>query len=158
MELEVDFPDGERLAAAFSNTKPLLDAELLTAMTRSTAQMQGEIQAAMPVWQGTARASVTQTATAQKGEVGTSLLHAIVQGETGRAAGAAAPPPGSLLAWMASKGIPADAEYVVARSISRRGIPARRLFSNALARNRGAINAEFENAVRRFVAKLQARL
>jgi hypothetical protein len=158
MELDIDASEAERIATAFSGTQPLLDAELLTAMTRSTAQLHGDVVAATPVWQGTARRSTTKTATPREGKVGTNLVHGIVQQETGRRAGAAAPPVAAIMPWVTSKGMPAEAAFVVARAIGRRGIPARRLYTNAVARHRGAIQAEFNNAVQRFIAKLQARL
>lgn len=157
-ELIIDVSGAVQLASKFAGAKPILEGEIKTAMVRSLAQMQGEIQAAAPVWQGTARRSVTVTTPSPYvGKVGTNLVHAIVQLETGRRAGAPAPPPGSLLAWMSSKGIPAESEFAVARAISRRGIPARHLFTDTFHRNEGAIRAEFAAALQRFIAKMRAR-
>lgn len=158
MELSIDTSELQRLGAALSGTGPLLDAELQTAGTRSTLQIQREIQEAAPVWQGTARRSVTTQAAPRQWKVGTNVVHAIVQLETGRAVGAPMPPAGSLLPWMSSKGIDAALEFVIRRKIGRDGIPARRLFSTALQRNEGAIRAEFDAAIRRFTAKIGARL
>lgn len=154
MDVEIDISGAEELARSFAGAKSTLDAELVTAMTRSVAAIQLDVQTAAPVWQGNARRSVATTATAQKGTVGTNLVHAIVQLETGRAAGAPMPPSGALLAWMSSKGIPAEAEFVVRRAISRKGIPARKLFTNAFNANKSQIDAEFRASLARFVAKL----
>lgn len=156
MSLTIDITGVELLARSLAGAKPLLDRELVTAMTRSVAAMQLDIQTAAPVWQGNARRSVTTTASAQRGTVGTNLVHAIVQLETGRRAGAPMPPEGALLAWMASKGIPAEYEFVVRRAISRNGIPARKLFTKAFADNQDDIRAEFQASLKRFVARLFA--
>lgn len=148
--------DGEERFDKWAGSSRLLDAELLTAMTRSTAQIQAQVMAGTPVWRGTARRSHTTEVTPRLSKVGTNLVHAVVQSETGRRAGAAMPPAGSLLAWMSSKGIDGDLEYVIRRAISRNGIIARRLYSIAFQQNQGAIQAEFQAAIRRYVAKMTA--
>lgn len=146
--------DGDESYDKWRNSGALLDAELLTAMTRSTAQIQADIMAGTPVWRGTARRSHTTEVTPRLGKVGTNLVHAVVQSETGRRAGAPMPPAGALLAWMASKGIGEENEYVIRRAISRNGIAARRLYSIAFVQHQGAIQAEFQAAIRRYVAKM----
>ncbi len=156
MSFTVDVTGAEALARSLAGAKAILDAELKTAMVRSVAQIQLDVQTAAPVWQGNARRSVTTTATAERGTVGTNLVHAIVQLETGRTAGAPMPPDGSLLAWMASKGIPAEYEFVVRRKIGHDGIPARHLFTKSLAARESDIRAEFQASLARFVARLSA--
>lgn len=153
-EIVIDVTGVEQLARALVGAKPILDAELKTAMVRSVAAIQLDVQTAMPVWQGQARRSIATTAAADKGTVGTNLVHAIVHGETGRRAGAPMPPQGALLAWMASKGIPEEREFVVRRAIARRGIPASKNFTKAFESNRSAILAEFRASLARFVAKV----
>lgn len=148
--------DGDEQFAKWANSRALLDAELLTAMTRSTAQIQADVMAGTPVWRGTARRSHTTEVSPRLSKVGTNLVHAVVQSETGRRAGAPMPPKGALLAWMASHGIGEDMEYVIRRAISRNGIVARRLYSIAFVQHQGAIQAEFNAAIRRYVAKMTA--
>lgn len=154
MDIDIDVTGVENLARSFAGAKAILDTELETAMVRSVAAIQLDVQTAMPVWQGQARRSIATTATAQKGTVGTNLVHAIVHGETGRRAGAPMPPQGALLAWMASKGIPAEAEFVIRRAIARRGIPASKNFTKAFQSNEPFIRAEFLASLKRFVAKV----
>jgi phage gpG-like protein len=153
-EITIDITGVENLARSFAGAKSILDQELMTAMVRSTAAVQLDVQTAMPVWQGQARRSITTTATAQKGTIGTNLVHAIVHGETGRRAGAPMPPKGALLAWMASKGIPEDREFVIRRAISRNGIPASNSFTKSFQANEPLIRAEFQASLRRFVARV----
>jgi hypothetical protein len=57
--------------------------------------------------------------------------------ESGRAPGSAMPPPDELVAWMAAMGIEAD-PFVIARSIGRKGIPARHVLANAVDATRAA--------------------
>lgn len=154
MEVDIDVTGAENLARSLAGAKPILDAELEGAMVRSVAAVQLDVQTATPVWQGQARRSVTTTASPTKGTIGTNLVHAIVQIETGRRAGAPMPPQGSMLAWMASKGIPEDREYVIRRAISRKGIPARHLFTQAFQSNAPQIRAEFQAAIKRFISKV----
>ena len=153
-EIEIDITEVARLAESLAGAKPILDQELTTAMTRSVAAVQLDVQTAMPVWQGQARRSITTTATAERGTVGTNLVHAIVHGETGRAAGSAMPPEGSLLAWMASKGIPAEAEFVVRRAIARNGIAASHNFTKSFQSNEPLIRREFQASLDRFIARV----
>lgn len=155
MEIVIDVT-GEEAFDKFAGSAKHLDAELLTAMTRSTAQIQAEVMAGTPVWRGTARRSHTTEVTPRLGKVGTSLVHAVVQSETGRRAGAPMPPKGALLAWMASHGMGVELEYVIRRAISRNGITARRLYSLAFQRNQGAIQAEFNAAIKRYIARMMS--
>ena len=154
--LEIDATDALELAAKYEGATKVLATELETAMVRTVAVLQLDIQTAAPVWQGNARRSVTTTASATKGTVGTNLVHAIVQLETGRAAGAPMPPQGSLLAWMAWKKIPAEREFLIRRAIARKGIPAKHLFTKALAENRSAIDQEFRASLQRVIARLSS--
>lgn len=156
MEIDIDVSGAEELARKFAGARPILDRELTTAMVRSTAAIQLDVQTAMPVWQGQARRSITTTATAQKGEVKTNLVHAIVHGETGRRAGAPMPPKGALLAWMASKGIPEDREFVIRRAIARNGIAASNNFTKSFQANLPLIRREFDASLARFIAKIRA--
>ena len=88
--------------------------------------------------------------------------------EEGRRRGAPPPPVRELLTWVVSRGLvekitrapksptsgsqinrARGAAYVVARSISRKGIPARHPFEKTFAANSARINAAMQEAVRR---------
>lgn len=62
--------------------------------------------------------------------------------ENGRRAGAKPPPPGSLLAWMAAKGIEPEAERRIRISIGKKGYPGHRMFARGYARFRGLLNSQ----------------
>ena len=134
---EFDATEAMRLARGLAGGTARLQDELLTAMQRSVALLQKDAMTATPVL----------------GEVGSAVAYARYV-EEGRRAGAAMPPPGALLGWMAGKGIPAEAEFSVRRAIAARGIVGKRMFANALAKNSPAIEREFSEALRRFAAGL----
>lgn len=150
---EFDATEAMRLARGLAGGTARLQDELLTAMQRSVALLQKDAMTATPVATGTLRRSITTSATPVLGEVGSAVAYARYV-EEGRRAGAAMPPPGALLGWMAGKGIPAEAEFSVRRAIAARGIVGKRMFANALAKNSPAIEREFSEALRRFAAGL----
>jgi len=65
---------------------------------------------------------------------------------SGRSAGSAMPPPDELVAWMAAMGIEAD-PFVIARSIGRKGIPARPVLRNAIEATKPARMARVGHTV-----------
>lgn len=73
--------------------------------------------------------------------------------DQGRAPGSKMPPAGALLAWMRRHGFDAEAEYVLRRSIARRGIAGRFFFAKA----RDKVNASMPAAVAKFVRTIEAK-
>lgn len=82
---------------------------------------------------------------------------AAIHVEKGRRAGAPMPPQGALLPWMAAHGIPESSEYVVRRSIARRGIPPHPFVGRAHKemQRAGFYRKEFSEAIRRALAKIR---
>lgn len=96
-------------------------------------------QRATPRDTGRAQSSVSGRVSATPGRVigewGSNLAYFSVI-ERGRRPGAAMPPKGVILGWMARRSIPASAEYAIRRAIGRRGIPARRPLAQSAERVR----------------------
>lgn len=152
-DLTITVANLDPLLGRLNGSAGLLEAELLTAMQRSTLQVQHDAMEASPVDTGTLRRAWTVTATALEGVVSNNVPYAPTM-EYGRRAGAAMPPEGALLGWMGRHGIPAEAEFVIRRGIARRGIAAKRMAAQALEKNRAGIEQEFAQAAQRFAAKV----
>lgn len=152
-ELEMTVANLDPLVGRLNGSTALLEAELLAAMQRSTLAVQKTAMEVSPVDTGTLRRAWTVKATALEGVVANNVPYAPTM-EYGRRAGAAMPPAGALLGWMGRKGIPAEAEFVVRRAISSRGIAAKRMAQQALERNRPGILEEFRQAALRFAQKV----
>lgn len=75
-------------------------------------------------------------------EIGTNVSYAPPV-EFGRSAGSAQPPPGALLGWMSRHGIPAEAEFPLARKIARDGIKPVHFMTNAIEDAKPRIGGEF---------------
>lgn len=149
-EILIDTGDLVAYTARLQSTRGQLEREFKTAMIRSTAALQNEVQANTPWATGTLRRSITTDPTPYLGTVGTNVPYAPVV-EYGRRPGAAMPPAGSLLRWMKSKQIDPQYEFVIRRAIARRGIPARNMFRNAFEKLQPDVVAEFQAALTRFV-------
>ena len=153
--ITVDTREIEALGAKLVNARPVVERHLTVAMTRSTAQVQHDAMATVPVDTGHLRRSITTDVTPFVGRVGTNVPYAEVV-EKGRRAGAPMPPPAALGPWARRHGIPAGAVFAIALAIGRRGIPARPYLVPALERNRAAIQREFANEMNKAVAELAA--
>lgn len=158
MDIEVDVSDVLRMGARYQTVGPIVATELRTAMTRSVLQVERDAKAVAPVYTGTLRRSITHEVTAAAGgvvgKVGTNVPYAKIV-EEGRTPGAM-PPAGPILAWMSSKGIPAEFLFVVRRAINSRKVP-RPYLKPALEKNRAAISREFALVPKRVLAKLGGR-
>lgn len=87
------------------------------------------------------------------GEWGTNVRHARVN-EEGRRPGARQPPTSAILPWLARHGIPAEAAFVVARAIGRRGIPGIWFMRDARDRIEPLFRREVQAASRRALRRL----
>jgi hypothetical protein len=84
---------------------------------------------------------------------GTDVQHARVN-ESGRRPGARRPPTAAILPWMARHGIPAEAAFVVARSIGRRGTPGIFFLRDALTSVKPLFRREVQMAANRAASRL----
>jgi hypothetical protein len=161
--LTVDASDIRQFVDRSGQAVTVLEAEFTTAMERSVAAVQRDAMANTPQWTGTLRRAYKPEITPFLGTLtNTAEPYAIVI-EEGRRPGAAMPPAGSLLDWMNSKGIAqgesdsvkSSVEFLIRRKIGRDGIVGRRMMANALQTNTPAIIREFQQALARFVGKMQ---
>lgn len=153
--IEVDASALFALGKRFAGAEAVIEDVFKDAMVRATAAVQHDAMVAAPVDTGTLRRSITTDVTPFLGSVGSNLPYAPVV-EYGRRAGAPMPPSGSLDPWMRRHGITAVSEFVIRRSIARRGIRARPYLIPALERNRAGIEREFEIAADRAIKRLVA--
>jgi phage gpG-like protein len=154
-EIVIDASEFAAMGARFRNAAPIVEREMKTAMTRSTAQIQHDAQVEVKVDQGTLRRSITTNVTPFLGRVGTNLIYARTV-EEGWPPNYRWIPKGALLPWMARHSIPASAEFFIRRKIWREGLPARPYLIPALERNKHAIEAEFALAAARALRALAA--
>lgn len=153
-DLTLTITNLDPLLARLNGASAIVQAELGTSMKRVTAQVEGTAKEISPVDTGTYRSAWTVTsATAALGVVSNNVPYA-PEIEYGRGAGKPMPPEGALLGWMGRHGIPAEAEFVVRRSIGQIGIGARKIANLALARNVAGIQAEFQQAGQRIAQKV----
>lgn len=154
--IDIDASEVAAFASRVGNVRPMLENELEIAMIRSLAMLQNDAMEATPVATGTLRRSykLQPAPTAWSGTLVNTATYAKVV-EEGRRPGAPMPPKGALIAWMKTNGIDESLEFVIRRAIGRRGIPARNMMKNALAKNRAGIEAEFSAAIVRLAQKLR---
>jgi hypothetical protein len=77
------------------------------------------------------------------GQVFSTMSDAAIESiENGRRPGAPPPPPGSLRAWLAVKGIDSRLEYVIARKIGRDGLAGHHMFARGYHSLRGLLNSQ----------------
>ena len=113
-------------------------------VTRDTARQYA------PVATGGFRASIVYRTYLKRGEVhgdvfSTMPEEAVNTIEHGRAPGKPMPPPGSLRAWLAVKGIDSRAEFAIARKIAREGYFGHFVFTRAFVKCRGLLNSQTNN-------------
>lgn len=157
----IDMSEVRTFAAKMPQAKPLIQAEMVTTMQRSTIAVQSKarelITSQGAVDTGRLRGSITEQVLpisgGVQGIVGSNMPYAAVI-EYGRRPGAAMPTAGSLLGWMSRHGIPASAEYVIRRAIGRRGQPARPYLAPALQQTTARILADFRELPARVMARL----
>ncbi|MDQ3095117.1 MAG: HK97 gp10 family phage protein [Actinomycetota bacterium] len=157
--LSIDTRQVQSLSKRYAKAEPIVRGEMVTAMKRSTLAVEGRAKQVVPVDTAHLRRSitskVTQSAGAVVGKVGTNVPYARPV-EEGRRAGAPMPPPSALTGWARRHGME-GAEFVLARSIGRRGIKARPFLTRALREMTGQIRQEFALVPKRILSKLGAR-
>jgi hypothetical protein len=112
-----------------------------------------------PFWQGVLAGSIANEPAVSivdgvSVSVATNQQHALTM-EDGRKAGSKMPPREPVLAWMASKGIPEDREFIVRKAIAKHGIPGHFFMKRTLEQMAPAIipNA-FDEAIANTLAIL----
>ena len=153
--ITIDTSDLDPLFARCANALPIVERHFGNAMVRSTAAVQHDAMVLVPVDTGHLRRSITTDVTPFVGRVGTNVAYARPV-EEGRRPGAPMPPRGVLLEWMRRHDIPAAAEFLVRRSIARKGIKARPYLIPALERNEEGIRREFALAADKAAAEVLA--
>lgn len=145
-----------------SRVAVVVNEELTAAMHASTQHIRGLIIPKTPVFMSTLRqatqANVTSVARAIEGRVFNPTSYGMVV-ELGRTPGKAAPPSSALELWVRRKlGVPENrvksVAFLVARKIGKRGTKAVKMFSSSFEESRGTINALFNRASDRVVARL----
>jgi len=125
------------------------------------------IREAMTKWALDTEARAKQYAPKDTGSLARSITHELAAGtiplqarvytkmvyasvmEHGRRPGAKMPPSGVLLGWMRRHGIPQEMEFVLRRSIGRKGITARKFFSRAIKESQRRAEGFFNEASRK---------
>lgn len=142
----------------------VVNEELTAAMHASTQHIRGLIIPRTPVFQGHLRqatqASVTGVARSIEGRVFNTLSAYNLSIEHGWQSSKGKQPPSSALElWVRRKlGVPENrvksVAFLVARKIGKRGTKAVKMFSSSFEESRGTINALFNRASDRVVARL----
>ena len=153
MEYQVDLREVLAVATSLSNSGPVIDREITTALTNSGLVVEGRAKQLAPVDTGKLRQSITTQVRTDSAVVGTNLQYAPTM-EFGRQPGAAMPPEGALLGWMSRHGMDTRMEFALRRSIARKGIAAKRFLRGALEENTGRINGFFEEAARNIIRQV----
>ena len=114
-DLRIAIPELEAWVRRFKSADRIVTEELRKASQKSGLLVERKAKEYAPVWRGHLRRSITSVTETRSlvstTKVGTNLPYARAV-EFGRPAGAKMPPPGALLPWMASKGIPATNESI----------------------------------------------
>lgn len=114
-DLRIEIANLEAWTRRFNGADRILTEELRKASQKSGLLVERKAKEYAPVWRGHLRRSITSVTETRSlvstTKVGTNLPYARAV-EFGRPAGAKMPPPGALLPWMASKGIPATNESI----------------------------------------------
>lgn len=115
MEFKAEVVGLERWVARLKGADKIVMEELRTAGKRAGLQVELKAKGYAPKWRGDLRRSITTKTTTQgifsTTVVGTNKPYGAAT-EFGRPSGAPMPPPGALLPWMASKGIPATEQSI----------------------------------------------
>ncbi len=157
MDMDIDAGDIERFAARTAKADRIVRDEMVAGMKRSTLHVEGRAKRHVPVDTGHLRRSLTSQVKpfsgGVRGLVGTNVPYAQAV-EKGRRAGAPMPPRGALLGWIRRHGGNVDAEFVIRRAISRRGIKSRPYLSRALKEMRPTIRVEFRRVAKRIAQRV----
>lgn len=152
-----DASEFARFAQTFAAGPQVVSDESRVAMERSAILVQNtakhNLQQQQVIDTGRLINSVAYQVTPFSATIGTNVTHA-PSVEGGRRAGSAMPPPGSLTGWLSRHGLSTALDFVVRRSIARRGIPARPFLFPALERSTRQIEREFDEALLRIMRRL----
>jgi hypothetical protein len=146
VQIDVRIEGLERLQAGVAAGPATLAAEVRGAMTAGSLLIEGAARGLAPKDTGRLAGSITHAISGGganlQSKIGPSVAYGLYV-EKGRGAGKPMPPAGAMAAWMARKGIPASASYVLRRSIGRKGIKARPYMLPAFQQNQGRVTALF---------------
>lgn len=161
MDLRIDFTGLDAFVRRYAGAEEIVGEELVVLVDRLATIGEAEDKRTAPVWRGHYRRSITKGRARRVGrgaesEFGSNVPYARPL-RFGRRAGARMPPGGSLVAWMRSKGIPAEREFVVRRAIGRKGIPIKHPIPPTIAVVRRHARVEAQRTVRRIAARLAGR-
>lgn len=162
-DIHMDTSQVDNYARAMKAAPQRLTKELTTAVTRITVEGQGRSRRHMQGHNDTGRLTnslavepTRAMGTQIRGTWGTNVDYAPPV-EEGRAAGSAMPPPGALTGWLQRHGIDPTFEFVVARAIARRGIPAVHFMKKAREEVKPIAKREIRAAVQRTLAGIRGR-
>jgi hypothetical protein len=160
-DLRLTFDDGG-LIRRLADAERVFGEEMETAVRRTAAEGAGRsrriVQERGRVDLGQLTGSIVPAPVRRMGRSvtggwGTNERHAAVN-EFGRRPGSRQPPTAALLPWLARHGIPAEAAFVVARSIGRRGIPGIFFLRDALDEITPLFRREVQAAANRAARRL----
>jgi hypothetical protein len=157
--MEFDFSTVNAMGRTYANGQRIVLEETRNGITRSVIQIEADAKRGIATDTHTSQRSLTHEVVTHgnnvTGRAGTNYLPAKII-ETGRSAGGPMPPQGVLLGWMRRHGIDERFEFVLRRSIARRGIRPRPYLKPALDKNRPAITREMAAVLKRTMTRLAA--
>lgn len=154
-ELTINADDMQAWANKIAGAPAILQQEQLTAMQRSTFEVQRGAQSVVRTDMHNLQRSITPSAvTAEEGRVGTNLPYGKVM-DKGREPGKPMPPKGVLLPWMSRHGIPPEAEYPIRRAIGEKGITGDGFLTKTFEGLKPQIRQEFAAILPRLIARMK---
>jgi hypothetical protein len=163
IKLEYQFNEVEQLREKFAGFDQAYAAESKSTMVATLSLVEQNVISRVPIAVGTLSQSITSRImgepTRLMGEVGSPLIYAPVM-EFGRRPGSPMPPSDAIRTWIIRKGIASSDQadglaFVIARSIGRKGIKARRMFRNGWRASRDQVNRLWWAMPDRVVKRLQ---
>ena len=157
MQIDVKIEGLERLQAGVAAGPATLAIEVRGAMKAGSLLIEGAARGLAPKDTGRLAGSIGHNISGSganlQSKIGPSVGYGLVV-EKGRGANKPMPPAGAMAGWMARKGIPASASYVLRRSIGRKGIKARPYMLPAFQGNQGRVVALFQRIGVKVVARM----
>jgi hypothetical protein len=158
-DVSADTHEVKAYAAAMHKAPQVLKRETITAVNRVTTQGEAIAKRSVPTDTHNLQRSITMSPAREfggaiRGAWGTNVPYARVM-EEGRSPGAAMPPSGALLGWMARHGIDESLEFVVRRAIGMHGIVGKRYMKKAHDEVKPFLSRELHAAVKRTLATIK---
>lgn len=153
MQIDVRIEGLERLAAGVASGPATLEREVRGALEAGSLLVEGAARTLAPKDTGRLAGSITHQISGLSSRIGPSVAYGMVV-EKGRRPGKPMPPAGAIAGWMARKGIPAEASFLIRRAIGRKGIKARPYLVPALTQSQGRVVALFEKVGAKVVARM----